>query len=83
MMPNAPYTYITDTIFDYHYFWNFEWQKIFKFKTPALQVWKFQNYLDAAVLIEDFSMISRVQPQFRKNLHSNSPSNLEVKFIKY
>ncbi len=62
MMQNAPYTYITYTIFDYHYCWNFERQKIFKFKTPSLQVWKLQNHLDVAVLIEDFSMVSRVQP---------------------
>jgi len=83
MMQNALFTYITSTIFDYHYCWNFERQKIFKFKTPTLQVWKLQNHLDAAVLIEDFSMVSRVRPQFPKNLHSNSPRNLEVNFIKY
>lgn len=81
MMQNAPYTYITYTIFDYHYCWNFEWQKIFKFKTPTLQVWKLQNHLDAAVLIEDFSMVSRVQPQFPKNLHSNSPKKFRSEFL--
>jgi hypothetical protein len=29
-----------------------------------------QNHLDAAVLIEDFSMVSKVQPQFPKKFRS-------------
>ncbi len=45
-------------------------KKIFKFKTPTLQVWKLQNHFDVAVLIEDFSMVSRVQLQFPNKFRS-------------